>query len=886
LFTAVGPEDAESLADILARRLDGTPAPSMAASVLGEEAAMRKLAKLWRMADILDDPMSDEEVERWLGEFERQEPEEKEEEPTAPAPAPRLPQVPSPYPVVPPKAVRETGKAKQPQRFTHGLAKWWGPLKARQRWNVVVEVLPPSTDGTWPKVPEQPPPGFPFTAEELTDEHSLRVLFQDRKTWDKIKEMNDNPAKRGMLQSYLLPKIVLIVGRSWWNINKRRKSLGNAPFGIFPSDEYKEHLGANRDLDQTGVGMRTIAAINFDVAGILRYYLANQGPNGKVDGYIYDALNRAMMAEIGRDQGFVPNLKPQCAYCRHKRVIDTTPPVLSETERHKVQETGSTRERLFYRCPTCAELVDTKERELRQKERDLAGAKGSQADVLAKERDELRADIAARSRMLGVPYQHLSCINENCPGQTIPLTFVDWENGFWKTPEGAEARRKLASIYGIVEPGGQKAEDAPLGEISRTAGNIPPKWLWDVPFRCPFDGVRFTPRGAFGRGKADRLGGKRMGGLLVDPPRTTIWWKPQSLEENQTRSEETRRQTGIKETTDSPAFVADQDEKLYYQSLADSLRQEFYHTREEHALRTGGTESKKRTAQLQALLYDAILEWSFTHPLHLVGYFTKRMPVKRRVIDKDTGEVRGHLEIRSLGATGAEQIVSSLIQTWFSKILGHKDGWANIQSYLTNEQYDGVPPRGYFLSVARRVGDVLEANCGLRYTKGSPLGEKPKRGSSYGKDIYLALVEGIWDYDRVPSAVDMMTPIGSEKGDALAQGRASHLDEMETHDSHRIVFDSASPLKEGSPVLVKALFMPRHTAWIPIRRIMHLRKDFEDMDEDMADLMNALGRMADENEKDVQLVSTWRKGLRDMGMPEELARFDEVLRKRLEEQKK
>jgi len=914
LFTAVGPEDAELLADILARRLDGAPTLVKAEAMLGEEASMRKLAKLWRLADAIDGPMTDEEAERWLKEFERQEFEEKESETPAPAPA-----APLPAPVMP------TEKATpDPEVRKHRTRK-------QEAWNLAIELHPPATDGTWPKVPEAPPPGFPFSAEDLEDGSSIRALFQKPETWEALKEMAAHPAKRGLIQSYLVPKIVLAVGKAWWDINKRRKSLGNAPFGLFAPEEYKTFQAAEANLDETDPGRAFIAIINWRVAKILQFYLATGSPSGRLDGYVYDSLNRRMMADAAKRQGFEPKLKPVCNYCRQKRTIETTPPILTQTVMHKTQEEGLTRQRPLYRCPTCADLIDTKEKELRLKEQGATNAKDSldeiktriekaraelaqdpgnrelqsriqslsdmwgtlepQTTALLKERDELRTEIGNRRRMLDVPYSHLSCVNENCPGQAIPLTFVDWESEFWKTPAGAEARRKLASVYGVAEePEGQSAEDAPPTEaISETAGKIPPEWLWDVPFRCPFDGARFTPRDAFGRGKKDPRG-NRMGGLFVDPPRTSIWWKPQSLEPADPeaahqRIEETRRQTGVEETTGTNDFLADQNEKLYYGELASSLRQEFYRRREEHTKRTKGLEGN-RTAVLESLLYDAVLEWSYVHPIHLVGYFTKRMPAKRKVIDEETGEVRDHLEIRSLSSGGAEQIVSSLIQTWFAKVLQRKNGWELLRPYLTNTGQDGVPPRGYFVSVARQAGDTLEAPCGLRYAKGSPLGEKSLRGTSYGKDLYLALVEGVWDYDGAPSATDMMTPISPENGDALAKGKASHLDEMDTHDSHRIIFDPASSLKEGSPILVRALFMPRHTAWIPFRRVMWLRKDLKDIDDEMAGIMDVIGRLADENEDDVRLFARWRKALRQLGMPELLKRFDETLQKRLEEKGK
>jgi hypothetical protein len=64
---------------------------------------------------------------------------------------------------------------------------------------------------------------------------------------------------------------------------------------------------------------------------------------------------------------------------------------------------------------------------------------------------------------------------------------------------------------------------------------------------------------------------------------------------------------------------------------------------------------------------------------------------------------------------------------------------------------------------------------------------------------------------------------------------------------------------------------------------MHLRKDLADIDDDMAGIMDVIGRLADENENDVNMIARWRKALRQLGMPGQLKKFDETLRKQLEE---
>ncbi len=937
IFTAIGPEDAESLADILARRLDEAPMLSNTA-LLDEAGAMRKLAALWRIAAEIDRPLSDEEIMRLLDRFESEGPEGREEEPVPPGATPRRRIVAPTVRPAPVPAVTDLGSGRQRS------------LAPKNEWNVALELRPPRTDGTWPDLPEAPPPGFPFAADDLKDGPSLRALFRKPETWAAIKEMAANPAKRGLLQSYLLPVVVLVIGKAWWEINKRHRQLGNAPFGLFSPDEYKEMLAGEegkegevgRKMEETVAGRAFISLINWQVTKIFQFYLATGSIDGsRIDGYLYEALNNRMVADAGKRHGFERRRQPVCAFCRSRRVIETTPPFLARSGKHQVQEEGKTKSRPLFKCPTCEDLVETKEQELRLKEqgaknvedgylgliedaertrRQLAGDPDDkqllnrlsnyeamlkdyapQVEALRRERDSLRAEVRNRRNMLGVPYSHIMCINEACPGGAIPLTFVDWQDPFWAGPAGDKAKHDLASFYGIGSPTRQNAEDAPPEPaVSERAGKRPPQWMWDIPFRCPFDGYGFTPREAFGRGRAG-ADGTRMGGLFVDPPRSTVWSKPYSLEEKQEKQEEragtegmsamrsdriedVKGLTGIDITTDSNQFLTDQDEKLYYEELSSALRQELYRRKELHVQLTGGLNSKNPDAKLQTLLNDAVLEWSYIHPLHLVGYYTKRAMSVRRKFDPDTGEVTDHLEVRSLNKNAAEQVVSSLMQTWFKKILQQPDGWQLLRKHLTIETYDNIPPQCYFVTTVQQDGEgELEAKCHFRYAKGSPIGEKPRQ-PSYQKVPYLALVEGIWNYDGEPDKMDMMTPIPQERGDAMVAGRSNRISEMDFHNSYRIVLDSATSLVPGSAILVKGVFMPRNTGHTLFKRVMDLRKDLKDPDDDMAGIMDVVGRLADKREDDTRLFARWRKSLRQLGMPEQLAKFDEALRRRLEEE--
>jgi hypothetical protein len=939
-----------TFADILTRQLHRVP--TLVATLLNEEAAMRKLEKIWKMAAIIGDgPISDEEAEKWLKEFERQEFEEKETVTTV-LPSPKVP-------VAPPVTIPSERVIPDPETRKHRKSK-------QGDWNVAIELAPPANDGSWPKVPEASPAGFPFPAESLENGNAIRTLFQKPETWEALKEMISNPMKRGLIQSYLVPKIVLAVGQAWWNINKHRKSIGNAPFGLFPPEEYKKYQDSGIALEETDAGRAFIAIINWRVAKVLQFYLETGSPNGRLDGYIYDALNRRMMTDAGKRQGFEARLKPICAYCRRKRVIETTPPILTETIKHKVQEVGSTRLRQIYQCPTCADLIETKEKDLRLKEQGTANAEESlretdkrlyelktqvkedpdnkdlvvrtqalsdmrdalapQVITLTKERDELQEDVSNRRRMLAVPYQHLICIREDCSGVTIPLTFVEWQNAFWQTPEGVEAKRKMASIFGIAPEEGQSAEDSTQNEIiSESAGRLPPEWMWDVPFRCPFEhgvnkerNVAFTPREAFGHGKPDPRGYK-MGGLFTTVPRTTIWWKPMSLEKSEDdggsqRIEETRSQTGVNLTTDSSSFLYAQEQKQENLWLASRLREDLFRQRESFMAGRGRLDS--RASALRRQMFDALLEWAYIHPIHLVEFFGSRsMPVKQPskqehmppgtepVIDTETNEIREHLSEKNIKMSPGqtERLTSSIIQLWFSKVLelpnglqllqGHKgksrSGRGQRGNYLTVyedtvngklQKIDGIHPNGFFVtSVRQGAGGQLEVPCTIKATS------REVRGSGYGIIPWMALVLGMWDYDGSKDIIGHS--ISEQDGTKLINGKTSRFDEIEAHNSYAIRLDPSTKLKEGDKVIVQALFMPRNNTWTPNKFVSLIRQGLQ---WDLGEAKNyyaALRRRQHPKQGDEEILAAWAKRLREANTAGKLEEFYGEVKKRLADKK-
>ena len=251
LFTATGSDDAEPLAFVLASCLKGRALGRTAR--LDKGGTMRKLAAIWALADAIGklDPeqvkgMTEQQVEALISPFlvERGEPATEPTVRTEPKLAPTV--------FEPKKEPKPKDKPK-----TH----------ESKRWGVSLSFEPPAVDGRWIDPGDAAPAGFPFDPVDLGDGPSLRALFQKEETWDKLGEMVQNPAKRGLLQSYLLPKVVLAIGKEWWGINRFRKQLGNAPFGVLDDNE-REKMYKDKDLDDTILGRAFIAQINRDVADL------------------------------------------------------------------------------------------------------------------------------------------------------------------------------------------------------------------------------------------------------------------------------------------------------------------------------------------------------------------------------------------------------------------------------------------------------------------------------------------------------------------------------------------------------------------------------------------------------------------------------------------
>jgi len=788
---------------------------------------------------------------------------------------------------------------------------WATPEYESDRFGRVSFSLPPAS-GMWPEDPGSSPAGFPLGEEDVASRQALTQAFQKPETWNGLAEASRDPRLAPAFQSWLVPKVILLVGKKWWNDFKHQRQLKMSPFGLFDSDYYR----SNRDrLDKSAHGRAWIALVQQEVARILAKYLSSKGPgkNENIHGYIYTSLHRKMAELAGANQGYKMKMVGVCGYCKFKRPL-ITPPEL-ELDR----ETG------LYKCPVCEQSIENNEEEVGIKQEELENAEQQKEwlegqiqvvqnlvaagedeqellerhvqnlrkvqENIPKLRQEVeaeRADLSARKRFLAIPYVHVGCANEDCPVGRVPLTSVDWSSPYWSEPEGKMARAFLSDRYNIVEPGwersrAQRAEDH-WDELSkRSRYSAPPDEMLNVPFICPYDGTRFTPAEAKGRGPMAANSGYRVGGMIIPPPLSRRWVTDlqkhpgtQVGEEDVGPSyhiEDVRELTGAEvDLSASKAherFTSQMEFRKRFDWMRDILEEKRDDYREKIRDEAGSLKaskgSKARMYVLREDLYEFLLDWSSNSPIHFVGWVCERAPRTRKVMEQhgfnEDGtpnmEFKSNTEYHAMSKEAAEQVNSMILQGWMKKVMErHPADWLDllvgrgkwgkgVSSWLTTEHQDGVPPVAYFISpVEQRGSDLSFAPCMLRYTKAkkvvrkgeggesvaewvaygkkTPLGIHQRHSKTYKGQPRIAAIMGVWDYRGQPVGEKTTgLPIPADQGDMVA-GDLRSLSHAVAQPDFKGVYlrNDQLGMADGDHVLVKAVFMPWSGGWLPMK-IMH-----------------------------------------------------------------
>jgi len=736
-----------------------------------------------------------------------------------------------------------------------------------------------------------------FTPEALSEGPSLRKLFMNPKAWELLRN------EKQLIQSWILPAIVMTIGAKWFKINSGRnyagkkrskygKTVEDTPFRMFDEND-AEAIKRGMLVEDLPKTQKYVQDINRILAKILEEYFAKGFNMEPIDACCYKTLGREMTKIVAEDNDHKEVRYPVCAICKaqksknadiskmkrttveknlwtclecQKRAEQLESVDLSDVKakilklndeidkiKHQIMQSG-----------VSLEDVETEQEKQRVSEKIETSKKKYEALKLVmlnmKEKEnDISNEINKLRAQRNVPYMHTWCPNDSCPGQRVPLTSIDWNNSFWKTPAGIEAQTALMEKMEIMPPGEYKSEQkaSDLSENDQKRGQKPPQWMLDVPFICPHDNVHFTLRDAVGKGYEQRGG---------------LFWKPYQRSEWIPKGERSVPQEAMENIgTDN-----DVEEKIAYQQLGKLARNIFlkkywdvYNLTNEYI----STEIEKNrpidrivhdqgyiSLQRRLILYDVVRDFSAIDSELFVGWLAGREFGKKFVKDDD-GKIKNKPIIKnkssknkSLLPTKREEIYLPLLQQWVDKMLLERGGYEkyHLDDWVTDSEMDGIPHfsdgGAYFVSkIEEKTIDAEEAGpvfngfeCGL---KPKMRGGKPLRGKSES-NVKLLRVLGVWKLtsadlvllgdinSKLPGILDGTTAIqNSETVRKLLKGKSNRISEIYGHDFHRASLNAeGSMFAPDEYVLVKALIMPSKYYWAPIEHIKNLRKDSDDDD--------------------------------------------------------
>lgn len=303
-----------------------------------------------------------------------------------------------------------------------------------------------------------------------------------------------------------------------------------------------------------------------------------------------------------------------------------------------------------------------------------------------------------------VPRVHTWCPNESCPGQRIPLTAIDWENDFWKNKEAGTIIERLKSQFDMSIPKhiDEQLVSQNLSEEEQRKGwdkkHSPAEWMLDIPFICPFDGVKFTLREAKGQGYEGRAG------YLWDPWQKTLWESPGGEKEKtlsiDSFSEED--EIGTKESQDQVYLnvqIAELARKVlvlkYYQKRNDFI--------DSVSLKYNSLESALGNKSISGMfrdlaLYNSLLVFSSFDDLAYTGWLCNKTISKEKTkignVEVENRKLKSPQDKKEIQR---EAVIVPVLQKWVdSMLLSGKKSWQegfskyNLLPWLVSEEKNGI----------------------------------------------------------------------------------------------------------------------------------------------------------------------------------------------------
>lgn len=734
-----------------------------------------------------------------------------------------------------------------------------------------------------------------FSYENITDDRKLSEIFSDpsMKAWNILTRNPD------LLQSWILPGLIVSIGKKWFNRNKVRTSmgstfrkLGNTPFGMFDSND-ADMLRKNEDvsIEDLPKAKRYIQEINNLIAQYANIYFSQGYTSKPIGGWIKTALEREMKRIVADANNFKEIRYPVCAVCKRMSPKGSVIPRMREINIDK---------KSLWECPACKRKIEEinkneiptieaniykankmlkeygrmenqakvaiedaetpEQKEKNEKKLEEAKTKISEynqvVENLVKQREAYEKERSSYESQLATPRWHTLCPNEKCPGQKIPLTSIDWNDDFWN--DSVRAKEALAGLYKrfrIVPPKGKKFSiEQEAIESPKDPRFIPPKWLEDVPFICPFDGVHFTLASARGKGYNGEAG------FLCDP-----WFRLEWKAIGDVKGGEIEEEIG--EDTDSEELVAyDQLSELAKDIFLKKYWEQFA-SLEEYRKHGSLWEQAKTKKDLMSILrkmalYDSVRQFSAQDPKAYVGWLSGRELEKKLVLEgSKLTKING---IKNTTETKYFEVYTPILQNWVDKMLyAFGENWEkgfdsfNLKDWLVDNETEGLPSDGPGTFFVTRVESEVQSP--EKMEKGNlPYGFKfafqPKklRGGPKGsvKFTRLLRVLGIWKISQSEAKLEI---VPTKIAKAIISGKQNRIAEMTNHDFHRVALDKeTTDLVPGDYVLVQALVMPGATKWAPINSILKLRQDTDD-----EKVFENFGELAMRNNDDTEFWSSF-----------------------------
>jgi putative intracellular protease/amidase len=572
----------------------------------------------------------------------------------------------------------------------------------------------------WPKIkiPEMSTKAAKiFYSEGALTGSGLRKIFNNIDSWSVLKK------EPHLLQSWVLPAIIMAVGYRFFEINSvqsevGRRSMkgkgvkfkhlaGGAPFGML--DDIDENTVKRMSKGEISVedlpqSKRYIQEIIRLVTEYTNTYFSKDYADPSegrekpipVDAYIYSSLKYEMTRQIADAHDYKEQRAPICAVCKGKY------------SRNKAIEKMEHVSRGIYKCLTCERaaraLTDNdlaqinhdinvadeylnkfdkkisiltakinsaenpqEKKELEEQElylREEADGYRLQSIGLVPRKKEIQEKISMYGAQSVVPRWHTWCPNDRCPGKRVPLNSVDWNNEIWNTGEGKNLKNKLKETYGIVQPGEmeQNAEEvSPNHQVSEALS-----WIKVIPFVCPHDGEKFKMGEVEGQGYKGRAG-------FFWEPYTKLIWTPKGKIDKGTYEELEQQGVGpnkARDQLDTYQYLSDIGQQLARKQYYEFFNRLRYRMADERAGKSKPIPKKRKKAQHRYLyLYDTVKDFSFEDPVSYVAWMSGSLVYKKPVIEGDAVTNQNVIQ-QSLPYDQREDLIyQPILQRWVDKML-------------------------------------------------------------------------------------------------------------------------------------------------------------------------------------------------------------------------